>query len=220
MSFPRPFYRWRPHPWHGLSIGPNPPTVVHAYIEITPFDPVKYEIDKETGYLRVDRPQRTSSNPPALYGFIPRTYCGPRVGALMEGAKSGDGDPLDICVLSERPITRAEVIVNARVLGGLPMLDGGEADDKILAVLENDPLWAKVTEVDELPEVLVERLRHYFLTYKMRPVHDASKDGDSGSGTVSTLRPPVTLGATYGRAHAEHVIRTAMRDYEEEYGGD
>ena len=75
MTFPSPFYRWRPHPWHGLEAGPNPPSEIHAYIEITPFDLVKYEVDKATGYLRVDRPQRSSSQPPALYGFIPRTYC-------------------------------------------------------------------------------------------------------------------------------------------------
>ena len=79
MSFPRPFYRWRPHPWHGLETGPDPPGLVHGYIEITPFDLVKYELDKGTGYLRVDRPQRTSSQPPTLYGIIPRTFCGDRV---------------------------------------------------------------------------------------------------------------------------------------------
>ena len=106
MSFPSPFYRWRPHPWHGLESGPNPPREVNAYIELTPFDLVKYEIDKETGYIRVDRPQRTSSQPPSLYGFIPRTYCGTRVGKLMKEAKGGDEDPLDICVISERPVSR------------------------------------------------------------------------------------------------------------------
>ena len=76
MSFPKPFYRWRPHPWHGLSAGSDAPRVLTAYIEITPFDYVKYEVDKETGYLRVDRPQHTSSQPPTLYGFIPKTFCG------------------------------------------------------------------------------------------------------------------------------------------------
>jgi inorganic pyrophosphatase len=83
MSFPSPFYRWRPHPWHGLEAGPQLPHIVHAYIEITPFDNVKYEIDKLTGSMRVDRPQRTSSQPPTLYGFIPRTYCGMRIGGLI-----------------------------------------------------------------------------------------------------------------------------------------
>lgn len=101
MSPADSFQRFRPHPWHGLDSGPAPPGVVSAFIEITPFDFVKYEVDKITGYLRVDRPQLTSSLPPSLYGFIPRTFCGERVGRLMPGAARGDHDPLDICVLSE-----------------------------------------------------------------------------------------------------------------------
>lgn len=202
MSFPSPFYRWRPHPWHGLDVGPTPPKVVHGYIEITPFDLVKYEIDKETGYLRVDRPQRSSSLPPTLYGFIPRTYCGERVSKLMPKSEKGDGDPLDICVVSERPITRSEVILNARVVGGFPMLDGGEADDKIIAVLENDTFWNHVEDISELPEVLVERLRHYFSTYKLIPGEDSQ----------------VSIAAEYGREHAEKVIQAAMADYQEAYG--
>lgn len=202
MAFPSPFYRWRPHPWHGLEIGPDPRREVNAYIELTPFDLVKYEIDKMTGYLRVDRPQRTSSVPPALYGFIPRTYCGRRVCELMPGTHEGDGDPLDICVLSERPISRGEIIVRARIVGGLPMNDGGEADDKLIAVLVNDPVWQEIEEVSELPAVLVERLRHYFSTYKMVP------------GQLSG----VSIGATYGRDHALKVLSAAIADYEEEYG--
>ncbi|UCF42042.1 MAG: inorganic pyrophosphatase [Gemmatimonadota bacterium] len=204
MSFPRPFYRWRPHPWHGLEVGPNPPALVHAYVEISPFDLVKYEVDKETGYLRVDRPQRTSSQHPTLYGFIPRTYCGERVRGLMKGAKRGDGDPLDICVVSERPIARAEVIVNARVVGGLPMLDHGEADDKIVAVLENDPVWGGVESIDRMPEALVKRLRHYFMTYKSMPGEPAD----------------VSIGETYDQNHAKKVIRAAIEDYEAEFGGE
>jgi inorganic pyrophosphatase len=202
-SSPR-FQLWRPHPWHGLSTGPAPPAVVHAYIEICPFDLVKYEIDKATGYLRVDRPQLTSSQPPTLYGFIPRTYCGARVGALMAGAVSGDGDPLDICVVSERPITRAEVILTARVVGGLPMLDANEADDKIVAVLANDPIWSHVEDLDQLPPALVDRLRHYFLTYKVTPGRDS----------------PVSIGASYDRVHAERVIAAAAEDYAAEFGTD
>lgn len=202
MAFPSPFYRWRPHPWHGLEIGPDPRREVNAYIELTPFDLVKYEIDKMTGYLRVDRPQRTSSVPPALYGFIPRTFCGRRVCELMPGSNEGDGDPLDICVLSERPISRGEIIVRARIVGGLPMNDGGEADDKLIAVLVNDPVWQGIEEISELPSVLVERLRHYFATYKMVP------------GQLSG----VSIGATYGRDHALKVLSAAMADYEEEYG--
>jgi inorganic pyrophosphatase len=176
--------------------------VVNAYIEITPFDLVKYEIDKTTGYLHVDRPQRTSSLPPTLYGIIPRTYCGDRVGTLMPDAARGDGDPLDICVLSERPIARAEVILKARVVGGLPMLDSDEADDKIVAVLENDNLWGEVRGIEELPRPLIDRLRHYFSTYKVLP-------GE---------RSQVSIGVAYGPERATEVIQAALDDYDETFG--
>ena len=202
MSFPKPFYRWRPHPWHGPEVGPDAPRIVHAYVEITPYDTVKYELDKETGYLRVDRPQHTSSQPPTLYGLVPRTYCGERVGALMDGASRGDEDPLDICVISERPIMRSEVILDARVIGGLPMLDGGEADDKILAVLATDRFWADTQDIGDLPSVLVERLRHYFLTYKLEP------EGE----------PQVHIGEAYGRDHAFAVLEASIADYADEFG--
>jgi inorganic pyrophosphatase len=176
--------------------------VVNAYVEITPFDSIKYEVDKETGYLVVDRPQRSSSSPPSLYGFVPRTYCGERVGALMAGAVAGDDDPLDICVIGDRVVSRSEVIVRARVVGGLPMLDAGQADDKIVAVMAGDHVYDQVEDLSQLPPVLVERLRHYFLTYKLVP------------GAES----PVTIGPSYGREHAETVVEAAILDYDETYG--
>ena len=145
------FSRWRPHPWHGIAAGPDVPRIVTAYIEISPFDQMKYEIDKDSGYLCVDRPQPTSAQQPTLYGFIPRTYCGDRVRDLMPGAECGDGDPLDICVISERAIDRTEILMKAKVVGGLPMNDGGEADDKIVAVLVDDPAFGHVNEISELP---------------------------------------------------------------------
>src|SRR5207237_10020912 len=111
-----PVIHFRPHPWHGLEVGPEPPEILNAYIEITPFDLMKYEVDKVSGYLRVDRPQRSSAQHPTLYGFVPRTYCAERVCRLAPGAKRGDGDPLDICVLSERAIARNEIIVRCRVI--------------------------------------------------------------------------------------------------------
>ena len=110
------FHEWRPHPWHGLEAGRQLPLSVNAYIEITPFDLIKYEVDKTSGYVKVDRPQRTSSQPPSLYGFVPQTYCGAGVATLCPGAQRGDGDPLDICVISERPITKSEILLRARVL--------------------------------------------------------------------------------------------------------
>jgi inorganic pyrophosphatase len=196
-----PVSHFRPHPWHGLEIGPNPPEVLNVYIEMTPFDLVKYEVDKVSGYLHVDRPQRSSSQPPALYGFVPRTYCGARTQKLSPHSTNGDGDPLDICVLSEREITRGEIIVRARVVGGLQMIDGGEADDKIIAVLENDFIWGDVREVKQLPPILVERLQHYFVTYKLVP-------GQPAKAHIERV---------YGRSHALKVVQAAIADYAEKF---
>lgn len=198
------FERFRPHPWHGLSPGRQPPRFVQVFVETTPFDAVKYETDKTSGYLRVNRLQRTSSLPPALYGFIPQTLCGERVGALMPQAMHGDGDPLDICVFSERPIRAVEVVLDVRVLGGLRTLDTGEADDKIVAVLENDPLWGSAQTLGDLPAVLIERLEHYFCSYKTEPGRPAN----------------VHVLARYGPAEAEAVIHAALADYRAHFPGE
>jgi inorganic pyrophosphatase len=187
-----PYFSWRPHPWHGLETGPNPPEEINAYIEI----------DKVTGYLRVDRPQRTSSLPPALYGFIPRTYCGNEVSALSPSAERGDGDPLDVFVVSERPIERSEVILVARVVGAIRTVDGREADDKIIAVLANDNFWGEATSVSELPDTLISRLRHYLSTYKMLPGQ----------------QPKVEIAETVDRDGAMAIVEAAMLDYSRAYG--
>jgi inorganic pyrophosphatase len=202
MAFPPPFFRWRPHPWHGLPAGTKLPDLVNAYIELTPFDSVKYEVDKTTGYLRVDRPQRTSSQPPNLYGFIPKTYCGRRVAALSPNSRKGDGDPLDICVISERAINRGEVILHSKVIGGLQMIDHGEADDKIIAVLENDNIYGSANSIKDIPDIMVERLRHYFSTYKL------------------ILGEPldVSIDQVYDKDHALRVVEASLQDYNEEYG--
>lgn len=197
-----PVNHCRPHPWHGLDVGPDPPEVLNAYIEITPFDLMKYEVDKVSGYLRVDRPQRSSAQHPTLYGFVPRTYCDERVRKLAPASKRGDGDPLDICVLSERAIARNEIIVRGRVIGGLQMIDAGEADDKIVSVLENDYVWGGARSIGDVPSVLVERLQHYFLTYKLVPGR----------------RAQARIAKVYGRTHALEVVRAAMADYEDKFG--
>jgi len=188
----------RPHPWHGLPAGPNIPEVVTAYIEITQTDEVKYEVCKDSGYLKVDRAFRATNFMPTIYGFIPQTYCGEAVRALAPQATEGDGDPLDIVVISERRIERSDILLDAVVIGGLQMIDGGEADDKIVAVLKGDPVWGNVTDISELPEVFVERLRHYFETYKFVPGKPAKN---------------VSIDLVYGRAHAFDVIRASMEDY-------
>ncbi|MFQ5966500.1 MAG: inorganic pyrophosphatase [Acidimicrobiia bacterium] len=196
------FDEHRPHPWHGLSPGPNPPEMITAYIEITPFDVVKYELDKQSGILKVDRPQRTSSSPPTLYGLIPRTYCGERVAALSPSTDRADSDPLDVIVISERPISRADITLEARVVGGLRMIDHGEADDKIVSVLHNDPIWDHVRDLDQLPTTLIDRLEHYFETYKLMPDEKAD----------------VLIEERYGREHAFDVVKAAMADYEALFG--
>ncbi len=200
----RDFNRWRRHPWHGLRAQSedSPEDIVNVYIEMTPDDVVKYELDKASGFLMVDRPQRTTSSPPALYGFIPRTYCAEEVAKRCPDAAEADGDPLDICVFSERHITRADIILKARVVGGIQMIDGGEADDKIVAVLEGDNIWGDVQDITDLPSIKAERLQHYFSTYKLQPGKDVN----------------IKVDYVYGREEALKVIAAAEKDYWNHYG--
>jgi inorganic pyrophosphatase len=192
----------RPHPWHGLDPGARFPEIVRAYIEMVPTDGVKYEIDKHSGYLKVDRPQRFSSFCPTLYGFVPQTYCSTRVAAhVIAGGPQvtrGDGDPLDICVLSERAISHGDIVVQAIPIGGLRMIDGDEADDKIIAVLEGDAVYGSWLEIEESPAALVERLRHYFLTYKLDPESHVNS---------------VEIAEVYDAAEARAVIDASRADY-------
>jgi inorganic pyrophosphatase len=205
---PRAPKPWRPHPWHGLAPGERCPEIVTAYIEIVPGDGVKYEIDKETGYLRVDRPQRLSNFCPTLYGFVPRTLCGERVARVelpgVPNVDRGDGDPLDVCVLTDRPIARGEIVLQARPIGGLRMVEAGQADDKIVAVLLGDPTYGELVHLEELPRAVLDRLRHYFLTYKSIP-------GDP-RGAAITVDPP------YGLEHAHQVLRASIEDYASAFG--
>ena len=198
------FNRWRRHPWHGLRVRREgmPDDRVQVYIEMTPYDDVKYELDKSSGFLMVDRPQRTTSSPPSLYGFIPRTYCAEEVAKRCPDVDIADGDPLDICVYSERHITRADIVLNARVVGGIQMIDDGEADDKIVAVLEGDNIWGHVHDIADLPDIKVERLQHYFSTYKLQP----GKELD------------IKVDFVYGREEALKVIAAAEQDYENHFG--
>ncbi|MFK7975654.1 MAG: inorganic pyrophosphatase [Halioglobus sp.] len=198
------FNRWRRHPWHGLRTRPDdmPEDIVQVYIEMTPADVVKYELDKASGFLMVDRPQRTTSSPPALYGFIPRTYCAEEVAKRCPDVDVADGDPLDICVFSERHITRADIVLKARVVGGIQMIDDGEADDKIVAVLDGDNIWGHVQDISDLPDIKTERLQHYFSTYKMQP----GKDID------------IKVDFVYGREEALKVIAASKVDYRKHFG--
>ncbi len=196
--------RFKAHPWHGIEVGPDAPAVVTAYIEIIPSDTVKYEVDKPTGHLKVDRPQKFSNIVPALYGFIPKTYCKEEIANFcMEKTGRtgiiGDGDPLDICVLTERDITHGDIIVQAKILGGFRMIDNNEADDKIIAVLKQDEWYAQWNDIKEMPPSLVNRLGHYFLTYKQFP------------GQPQRVEIP----HIYGREEAYEVVKASQRDYEQ-----
>ena len=196
------------HPWHGVT--PGTPDRVNAYIEIVPTDAVKYELDKTSGHLRVDRPQRFSSMSPTLYGFIPQTYCGREVGELCDlrtGRQGieGDKDPMDICVLSEKTFAYGGFFLHARPIGGLRMIDGNQADDKIIAVLESDLAFGEVFEIGDVPKGLVDRLKHYFLSYKQLPSDKDKK---------------VEIVDVYDRAEAHEVITRSLRDYENEFATD
>jgi inorganic pyrophosphatase len=198
---------FKPHPWHGIPVGDESPKIVTAYIEMVPADTVKYEIDKLTGYRKVDRPQKFSNYVPALYGFVPQTYCDEEVRAYAEkmaGKKvdRGDGDPLDICVLTERHITSGDIILEAIPIGGFRMLDDGEADDKIIAVLKQDEIYGKLTDVSDCPATLINRLKHYFLTYKNMPGME---------------NKAVEITHTYGAKEAHEVIVRSMKDYDNKY---
>lgn len=196
------------HPWHGVPFGEDP-RILTCYIEMVPVDTVKYELDKATGLLRVDRPQKYSNFCPTLYGFIPQTLCGPRVAEVCaertgRGGIVGDGDPMDVCVLTERPITHGNILVQATPIGGLRMLDGDEADDKVVAVLEGDSVYGGLGDIAECPPRVVDRLRHYFLTYKQGPDEPARA---------------CEITHVYGPQEAADVVRRSHQDYRERFAG-
>jgi inorganic pyrophosphatase len=185
------------HPWHGLALGTDAPRVVTAFIELVPTDTVKFEVDKDSGLLRLDRPQRYSSQCPSLYGFLPQTYCGAEV-ARCAGTDKGDGDPIDVCVLTERPIHHANFVVRAIPVGGFCLVDRDEADDKLVAVLEGDAVFGQIRDLSEVPRSLLDRLKHYFLSYKQMP------------GEVNRK---VEIGSEYGVDTAHKVINASRHDY-------
>ncbi len=196
------------HPWHGVATFAAP-DVLQVYVELVPTDPVKYEIDKLSGHLKLDRPQRFSSLCPTVYGFLPQTYCGDSVAARCAertGAAKieGDHDPLDVCILSEKTIVHGNFLARARAIGGLRMVDGDEADDKIIAVLEADLAYGGFQDIGDCPRALVERLEHYFLSYKQQPGAPANHK--------------VRIAEVYDRAEAREVIARSQADYRARFG--
>ena len=160
------------------------------------------------GYLKVDRPQQFSNIIPALYGFIPRTYCHDEVLklAIESGAtdvNTGDLDPLDICVLSSHNIHAGGLLLEAIPIGGFKMIDKGEADDKIVAVMKGDHAFGHFRDINDLPQAEVKRLMHYFLTYKNLPDEPAK----------------CRIQEVYGAEHAKKVIQASEQDYANKFGG-
>ena len=208
------------HPWHGVRPRIEGSTSLRAYVEIVPSDTVKYELDKASGHLRIDRPQRFSSTCPTLYGFFPQTYCGETVAARCVergggggggGAMIGDGDPLDLCILTEKTFSQGDFLAHVRPIGGLRMVDKDEVDDKIVAVLEDDVAYGHLEDLGEAPLGLIDRLRHYFLSYKQRP-----DELEQGPGASEKKR--VRIAEVYGRDEAMEVIRRSEADYATKFG--
>lgn len=140
------------HPWHGVPTGENAPLIVNALIEIPQGSRAKYEIDKESGLLKLDRIIYSSFYYPCNYGFIPQTY-------------GGDKDPLDILVITSLPV-QPMCLMEAKVIGVMQMIDGGEADDKIIAVANTDPSMNHYNNIEELQPHFFSELRHFFEEYK------------------------------------------------------
>lgn len=201
----------RAHPWHGIDIGENSPQEIHCYVEIVPTDTVKLELDKYSGLLKIDRPQKYSNHCPTLYGLIPQTFCGKRVGQYCgdhTGRKNiiGDQDPLDICILTERPILRGDILVTARPIGGIRAIDGNEADDKIIAVLKGDLIYEHIHDIADCPPNLLDRMKHYFLTYKESPEELSVKEARQ-----------MEIITVYDKKEAYEIIRLAQADYAESF---
>lgn len=140
------------NPWHNVSAGENLPNIVNGIIEIPKGTRAKYELDKESGLLRLDRVLYSSVYYPANYGFIPQTYC-------------DDKDPLDILILTQIDVVPL-CIVPAKIIGVMRMLDNGEADDKIIAVGAGDPSINHINDIAELPQHFISELRNFFEDYK------------------------------------------------------
>ncbi|MAY23539.1 MAG: inorganic pyrophosphatase [Flavobacteriaceae bacterium] len=169
------------NPWHKVSVGENSPKVVNAIIEIPKNTRAKYELDKESGLLLMDRVIFSSMYYPANYGFIPQTYC-------------DDKDPLDILVLSQIEIVPM-CIVSAKVIGVMRMIDGGEMDDKIIAVAEHDMSVGHINDIAELPNHFLRELQTFFEDYK------------------KLENKTVEIEEFQGVQTAREIVETSMKDY-------
>lgn len=195
------------HPWHGITLTKDNYNSVQCYVEVTPSDTVKFELDKETGLLKIDRPQKYSNLCPCLYGLLPKTFSGDKVAAhcsetIHKENIQGDADPLDICILTEKHIPHGNILVTANPIGGFRLIDSNEADDKIIAVLEEDLVYGKYQDISDCPKELLEQIQHYFLTYKASPEN------------LSLCIPgKIRCEGIYGKEEAKKIIDLAHQDY-------
>lgn len=141
------------HPWHEVELDEENPDIVPAIIEVPKGSQIKYELDKKSGLVKVDRILYSSVHYPANYGFIPQTYC-------------ADKDPLDVLVLGQESVAPL-CIMRARPIGVMKMIDGGVADDKIIAIHEDDPQYNCYHHIDDLPPHTLKTLQRFFEDYKI-----------------------------------------------------
>lgn len=174
------------HPWHGIPTGENTPDIVNAIIEIPQGSRCKYELDKQSGLLRLDRVIYSSFYYPINYGFIPRTL-------------GLDKDPLDILVMTSLPVVPM-CLMEAKVIGVMQMVDSGDADDKIIAVANNDPSINHYNNIEDLPAHFLQELRHFFEEYK------------------TLENKSVVVEEFGGKQHAQKIIGNAIDLYHEKYG--
>lgn len=196
------------HPWHGVDPALDDEGRITVFIEIVPGQDMKFELDKPSGWLRIDRPQKFSSRPPAMYGLIPRSLCAVRVGKRCVEVTgrpgiTGDGDPMDVVLLAEHAPAYGGLLARARIVGGIRMIDGGEADDKIVCVLDGDAVYGQAHDIVDIPQAVIDHWRHYLTTYKQPPSVDAKK---------------VEIAEIYGRGEGIRMARLSLEDYAEKFG--
>lgn len=181
------------HPWHGVPLPEHPEEWFPAYIEIPAGSKVKYELDKPTGLLRVDRILYSSVHYPANYGLIPQTYC-------------PDNDPLDVLVLSQEAVAPG-TLLRARPIGVMRMLDGGKEDDKVIAAHIDDPAFMDVYTIDQLPPHRMKELQRFFLDYKALEGKEVTVEKPHGPDEArAVLREAIAL---YARERA-HLRKSAV----------
>lgn len=171
--------------WHEISAGDEVPDIINVIVEIPKGSKNKYEIDKETGLIKLDRAMKTSQDYPFDYGFVPQS--------LWE-----DGDALDVILLTTYPLATG-ILVEARPVAVMRMIDGGEGDDKVIAVPKNDPRWEEVRDLADINKHTIKEIQHFLETYK-------SIEGKS-----------VVISGVEGREQALEAVKKGLQMYREKF---